>query len=363
MYKANRAIAAGLVMLLVAACADRSAPTFVANSGPNAMQRRSTAGVVQTLFEDVTLGRAAFVYTYPPPYLQREHAIRVYKEAAAMASDSNGDLFVVEGYMLGTFRLRVFRPPYDRPVADMPLPTFGQGFVALATNANLFVSATIDNDTKRGIAVYAPPYTPDSKPISELKGLKFPTSLAMDRQGDLIVNDDLLNSSSQIVIYPPPYDGTGMVRIPTGSIMPTSIAVDSKGDIFGTNYHPDEVYEFRPPYAAAPRAIGRGTNIAVNSKDELFVSGSDAITMYAYPYTTLTLRITAPQLGCPGQLAFDDRDDLFVAQGCYSDVARKVSHFLTLLYEPPYTSAPRVIAPKQLSAGDIILAPSTPGPF
>jgi hypothetical protein len=357
-YTANRAIAAGLVMLLVAACADRAAPTFVADSGSNTMQRRGTAGVVQTLLV-ARAGIHAYVDAYSPPYLQRQNAIRVFQQAAATASDSNGDLFIVEGASAGTFGLRVFRPPYDRPEPAMRLPTFQR--VLLATDANLFVGAIIDGDTQ-AIAVYAPPYTRESKPISVLQGLTYPTSLAMDRQGDLIVGDSFFSSNGQIVIYPPPYDGTGIVKIPTGSIAPTSLAVDSKGDIFATNYAPETVYEFSPPYAAAPRQIGPGTNIALNSSDELFVSWRRAIAVYPYPYTTRTGRITAPQQLCPGDLVVDDRDDLFVAQGCAVTVgAAKVVYGRPLFYEPPYTSAPSVIAPKERYARDLILAPSTPG--
>jgi hypothetical protein len=359
-YKANRAILAGLVMLLVSACADRTALTFAANSGPNVTQRRDPGGVVQTLLVAKQGAKGAHVDAYVPPYLQRKSAIPVFKQAAAMASDSKGDLFIVEGEEAGTYRLRMVRPPYDRPVPLMPLPAF-QGLF-LATNANLFVGVGIGKNKRQGIAVYASPYTRASKSISILKGLSHPTDMVMDRQGDLIVSDSFYDSNGQIVIYPPPYDGTGVVRIPAPSLTPKRLAVDSKGDIFATNYPQENVYEFSPPYSAAPRVVGPGTNIAVNSSDELFVSSGRTIAMYSYPYTTSTLSITAPQLYCPGELLFDDRDDLFVAQGCAYNVApSKFVYSRPLLYEPPYTSAPSVIAPEEKFAYDLILAPSTAG--
>ncbi len=149
-------------------------------------------------------------------------------------------------------------------------------------------------------------------------GLNYPYGLAFDSSGNLFVANSILDigTGGYVTKITP---GGVQSTIPSGPD-PKGLAFNSAGDLFETDYHSGNIYEYTPggvfsifaTVSPAPQAM------AFNSAGDLFVgtgygNGNESITEITPNGTQSTF--VASGLGYIQGLAFNSLGDLFEADG------------------------------------------------
>jgi hypothetical protein len=268
-----------------------------------------------------------------------------------MASTSGGDLFVMEGQTWPT-HLSFFRPPYREASITLDMSGFSEWGAVNATH--LF--AIIQNSTGYHLAVYALPLKAGARPASMLALPNYPQSVALDERENVWIGVGV--QRGRLVKIPAPYDGSNRTSIALGLKQPADIDVDLKGNAFVGDYASGRVYALPAPYSGPPKPVASGWRFAFDSSRNLYVSNLEHIDVYKPPYTSVSFSLSDPAMRCPGQLGFDQYQNLIVAQGCIAASSGAVKYG-TLMFAPPYTGSAKIVAPLQENAHSFVFTPPT----
>jgi len=215
---------------------------------------------------------------------------------------------------------------------------------------NLFVTSCINPGS-----IYE--YTPGgTQSTFTATGLNFPYGMAFDSVGNLFVANSLDDAGigGYVTEITP---GGVQSTIPSGPD-PKALAFNSAGDLFETDYHSGNIYEYTPGGALsvfvtvtpAPQAL------AFNTAGDLFVgtgygNGNESITKITPNGTQTTF---ATGLGYIAGLAFNSAGDLFEADGGSGNIYK----FTPGGVQSTFASVPNPNSLAFDSAGDLFVTAS-----
>ncbi|MBV9233175.1 MAG: hypothetical protein JO030_03970, partial [Candidatus Eremiobacteraeota bacterium] len=244
------------------------------------------------------------VTEYAPPYTQPPNVIATgVTHPQALALDGHGNLFVANGN--GSNTVTVYAPPYGgAPTQIISYQVDDPVGLALDSGADLFVL----NSASNSVAEYAPPYS--GSPTSISKGLSAPSSLALDSRGDLFVAN-LTSTPNSVVEYVPPYSNQSapVATITNGISEQGSIALGQSSALFVPNQGANSVTQYTAPYTNAPVTITGGQSepiaLAIDVLGNLYVAnhGNNTVTLYAPPYNGASWTTFSTGVGAPVALA------------------------------------------------------------
>ena len=215
---------------------------------------------------------------------------------------------------------------------------------------NLFVTSCINPG---GIYEFTPNGTQSTFAAT---GLNFPYGMAFDSAGNLFVANSLDDAGigGYVTEITP---GGVQSTIPSGPD-PKALAFNSSGDLFETDYHSGNIYEYTPggvlsifvTVTPAPQAL------AFNSAGDLFVgtgygNGNESITKITPNGTQTTF---ATGLGYIAGLAFNSAGDLFEADGGSGNIYK----FTPGGVQSTFASVPNPNSLAFDSAGDLFVTAS-----
>lgn len=164
------------------------------------------------------------------------------------------------------------------------------------------------------------PSSPNPSPEGSITdGITGPQGLAVDSKGALYVSN-VAPTKGTITVYSPG-DSKPRLTIPGPGFY--GLAVDSKGDIFGS-YTAGLVYVYKPGTKKPYKKIGISSNptgIAVDSKDDVWVADVTGSRVWIIDHGTYQVtESTLKGLNGPIGLAFGAHDSLYVANSGSNNV-------------------------------------------
>ena len=264
---------------------------------------------------------------------------------SSVALDAKGDLFIADAHNERVMEY-AYNPgagSYAASGTQIGTLTNLAGWVTLDASGDLFVSygylgygGVLEFPYNSATGSYAS--TGTAVASSDQVG---PSGLAFNPSGDLFTGETAqTNNPSQTVwdaVLEFTYNASSGAWSPTGTVMSqsgrmntgvSSVAVDSHGNVFASD---GPVYEF--PYSAATgsyapqgtQVAAAGSVLALDGSNDLFVASTGTAGVLEYPWNASSGSYASSGQAVPGAtqlasltvgaMAFDARNDLFVATG------------------------------------------------
>jgi hypothetical protein len=160
---------------------------------------------------------------------------------------------------------------------------------------------------------------PSTTPFATITGANVPTNgLAFDGNDDLFVANCQscapvlgATSSDAVYEYAPPYNAAPIATIPNanGIANPVALVIDSSDDVFVANNSASTITEYALPYGAATATLTTGvfnpTALALDATNDLFAANNSTVTAWAPPYTNVVSLAIANGIVSPIAIGFE----------------------------------------------------------